>query len=132
MILVDTSVLIDFFRGRENSTVDKLGKVITENIPFGINQFVYQEILQGAATEKEFDLLKTYLDTQTFYALHHGNDSFAAAAKIYVKCRKIGVTVSSTIDLLIVQTALENNLALLHNDRDFVNIKKAVPELTFF
>jgi len=54
------------------------------------------------------------------------------AAKMYCRCRKAGITVNSTIDLLIVQTALENNVALLHNDGDFTNIKKAVPELRIF
>ena len=51
---------------------------------------------------------------------------------MYCRCRKAGITVNSTIDLLIVQTALENNVALLHNDGDFTNFKKAVPELRIF
>lgn len=132
MILVDTSVLIDFFKGKHNPAVAKLENVIAANIPFGITTFIYQEILQGASTEKEFTHLKRYLDTQIFYELRNGRESFASAAKKYCRCRKAGITVNSTIDLLIVQTALENNVALLHNDGDFTNIKKAVPELRIF
>ena len=76
--------------------------------------------------------MKRYLDTQIFYELRNGRESFASAAKMYYRCRKAGITVNSTIDLLIVQTALENNIALLHNDTDFVNIKKLVSELKIF
>lgn len=132
MILVDTSVLIDFFRGKSTSSVEKLNTVFQENIPFGINHYIYQEILQGAGSEKEFVLLKTYLDSQIFYILHEGRESYASAAKIYFKCRRAGITVKSTIDLLIVETALENNLALLHSDSDFTAIKKVMPALKIY
>jgi predicted nucleic acid-binding protein len=64
VILADTSVLIDFFKGKHNAAVDKLEQAIAANVPFGITVFIYQEILQGAATEKEFNHLKRYLDTQ--------------------------------------------------------------------
>lgn len=48
MILVDTSVLIAFLKGIENEKVKKFEEAIQNNIPFGINNFIYQEILQGA------------------------------------------------------------------------------------
>jgi hypothetical protein len=54
-------------------------------------------------------------------------DSFAEAAKIYLGCRKQGITIRSTIDCLIAQTALENDLFLLHDDKDFDAIAKIVP-----
>jgi predicted nucleic acid-binding protein len=53
-------------------------------------------------------------------------ESYASAAKIYFKCRKKGITISSTIDCLIAQSAIENNLFLLHNDSDFDRISKVV------
>jgi predicted nucleic acid-binding protein len=92
----------------------------------------YQEILQGAANEQEFTLLREYLDTQVFYDLMHGRASFSEATMICFRCRRMGITVKSTIDLLIVQTALENGLFLLHDDRDFTAIKKAVPGLKVY
>lgn len=46
------------------------------------------------------------------------------AAKLYFKCRKKGITIRSTIDLLIAQTAIENDLYLLHDDNDFTLIAK--------
>ena len=132
MILVDTSVLISFLSGTELECTNKLEYVISNNIPFGINCFIYQELLQGTKTEKEFNLLKDYLDTQKFYELLYGRQSYANAAEIYYKCRKKGVTVRSTIDLLIVETALENNLYLLHNDSDYKNIAKVIKDLNFY
>jgi predicted nucleic acid-binding protein len=51
-----------------------------------------------------------------------GHDSYVKAADLYRKCRAKGLTIRSTIDLLIAQTAIENNAELLHNDRDFAAI----------
>lgn len=126
MVLVDTSVMIDYLRGNEDDTILTLQHVIDNNIPFGINSFIYQEVLQGVATEKDFIKVKKYLDTQRFYELKDKRESCASAAKIYFRCRKKGITINSTIDCLIAQTAIENNLYLLHNDSDFDNIAKVV------
>lgn len=122
MVLVDTSVLIDFSRGIDNPSAAKFEEMQNKGIPFGINNFIYQEILQGAKTRKEFDLLKKYLSSQKFYDLKEGQKSYEAAAEIYFTCRRQGVIIRSTIDLLIAQTAIENELFLLHNDKDFSDI----------
>jgi hypothetical protein len=119
MILVDTSVLIDFFKGIENEPCNKFKTILTQQIPFGITPFVYQEILQGAKSQKEFNLLQKYLGSQTFFHPKDPIESFAKAAKIYFDCRRKGVTIRSTIDCIIAQTAIEHNLYLLHNDNDF-------------
>ncbi len=127
MILVDTSVLIDFFKGTKTETVEKLEWVLRKGIPFGINSFIFQEVLQGAASEKEYTLLDSYLRTQRFYNLKDAIESYAGAARIYMSCRKRGITVRSTIDCLIAETALEHDLLLLHNDSDFAAIARVVP-----
>ena len=57
MILVDTSVLINFFRGRETAGTRYLETLISEEKPFCINEFIYQELLQGSKDEKEFSTL---------------------------------------------------------------------------
>jgi predicted nucleic acid-binding protein len=64
--------------------------------------------------------------------LLHGKESYERASAISVQCRKKGITVRSTIDVLIVETVLENNIVLLHNDNDFINIGKVVKELKFY
>jgi len=126
VVLVDTSVMIDYLQGKENDAALRFQCVLDNNVPFGITAHIYQEVLQGVKTEKEFDKVKKYLDTQRFYTLKYERESFAAAAKIYFKCRKKGITIGSTIDCIIAQTALENNLFILHNDSDFENMAKVV------
>jgi predicted nucleic acid-binding protein len=126
LVLVDTSVLIDYLRGKDTDVAMMFQRVLDDNIPYGINPFIYQEVLQGVKTEKDFTKVKEYLDTQTFYLLKDNKASFAAAAKIYFQCRRKGITVSSTIDCLIIQTVLEHNLYLLHRDGDFNNIRKVI------
>ena len=131
MILVDTSVLIQFFKGINSEGAKKFSIVLQRKIPFGINSLIFQEVLQGAGSEKEYLILKKYLESQRFYHLKDPVDSFAKAAKIYLDCRKKGITISSTIDCLIAQTALENGLVLLHEDSDFDLMSKVIP-LKFF
>ena len=132
MILIDTSVLIDYLKGIDNLSVRKFEKILSKKIPFGINNYIYQELLQGALNDKEYKSLAEYLDKQIFYDLKQGKQSFKEAADIYLKCRKKGVTVRSTIDLLIVQTAIENKLSLLHNDLDYTNISRVIKELKIY
>jgi len=124
MILVDTSVLIGYFRGIEGQVYDKMNYLVNNEIPFGICHYVYQELLQGSANEQEYKLLKDYLTTLPFYGLRSGNESFENAALMYMNCRKKGITVRSTIDLLIAEIAIENDLYLFHNDNDYTNISK--------
>lgn len=127
MILVDTSVLIDFFTGSGTEERQKFGEVLKRRIPFGINSHIMQEILQGAASEKEFELLKKYLSTQRFYHPKDPVESYVNAAKIYMECRKQGITIRSTIDCLIAQTAIEHDLVLLHRDNDFRLMSRIIP-----
>ena len=131
MVLIDTSVLIDYFKDINNESTRKFQTILDSGIPFGINSLIYQELLQGVKTEKAFQELKEYLGSQRFYNLRHERESFAQDALIYLKCRKKGITINSTIDCIIAQTALENNLLLLHNDSDFEKMAKVV-NLKFF
>lgn len=131
MIFVDTSVLLDYFSGNAGEHVEKFDEVMQKEIPFGISQMIYLEVLQGSSSEKEFKTLNEYLETQKFYELQ-SLDSYKKSAEIYYKCRKSGITVRSTIDCIIAQTCIENNLYLLHNDKDFIQISKVIKELKFF
>lgn len=126
MILVDTSVLIDFLKGLSNPASDRLQFILDSGIPFGISSLIYQEVLQGAKTEKEFNQLKLHLGTQRFYDLKSMKDSYAEAARIYFLCKKKGFQIGSTIDCLVAQTAIEHDLFLLHNDDDFEKIARVV------
>jgi predicted nucleic acid-binding protein len=127
MILVDTSVLVDFFRGTKNGASQKFKSVLQQAIPFGITSLIYQELLQGARSEKEYRLLRKYLETQRFYHPKEPVDSYARAARIYFDCRRKGVTLRSTIDCIIAQTAIDHDLLLLHNDNDFDAMASVIP-----
>ncbi len=131
MILVDTSVLINFFRGVKSQSAEKFRSVLVQKIPFGINSFIYQEVLQGAKSEKEYNNLKKYLSTQHFFHPKDPIESFARAARIYYDCRKKGITITSTIDCIIAQTVIEQDLFLLHRDKDF-ELMSQVVELKFY
>ena len=126
MILVDTSVLIDFFKGNRNKHVSCLKEIITRQMPFGITSVIYQELLQGVRSKKEYALLDEYLSCQRFF---HPKDpvlTYGKAAMIYFSCRKKGITIRSTVDCLIAQIAVESDLHLLQNDKDFVNIAQII------
>jgi len=129
MILIDTSILIGYFKGIKGNPYDKFDSLIDQNIPIGICNQVYQEILQGARDEKEFYTLREYLDTMDFYDLLYGKKSYESAAWLYFSCRKAGITPRSIIDLIIAQIAIDNNLLLFHNDNDFVQISNVIPDL---
>ena len=129
MILADTSVLIGYFKKLDGVPYNKMDYILNNDIPFGICYYVYQELLQGAANEKEYKLLKEYLNTLPFYNLKYGKESFENAALMYMNCRKKGITIRSTIDLIIAEIAIENNLYLLHNDSDYIKISKVYKEL---
>lgn len=131
MVLIDTCVLISYLKNVEDQYTNALNILIENHYPIGINNYIYQEILQGAKSEKEYEILKQYLGQFHFYNLN-GKTSYEAAAKLNVICRSNGITVRSTIDLLIAQTAIENDIMLLTSDSDFFNISKAIPELKIF
>ncbi len=131
MVLIDTSVLINYLKNREDKFTNALNILIENNYPIGINNFVYQEILQGAKSEKEYNILKEYLSQFHFYELK-GKSSYENAALLNLKCRRKGVTVRSTVDLLIAQTAIENDVMLLADDSDYISLAKVIPELQLF
>jgi predicted nucleic acid-binding protein len=114
-------------KGSKTESSKKFKNVLEQGIPFGINSFIFQEVLQGAKSGKEYRLLRQYLETQRFYHPKDPIDSFARAARIYFKCRRKGVTIRSTIDCIIAQTAIEHDLFLLHSDTDFDAMANVVP-----
>ena len=127
MVLVDTSILIDFLRGAENAAVERFQYILDNAVPFGISPLTYLEVLQGTRTEKDHATVKSYLETHRFIGLLDEKESYAAAARIYFDCRRKGISINSTVDCLIAQTAIEHDLSLLHNDADFDRLRKVAP-----
>jgi predicted nucleic acid-binding protein len=132
MILVDTSVFINYLKGKNDEKTDVFDTILSHDIPFGISVYTYQELLQGARDEKEFSMLKEYLGSQKIYLLPETVDTYELAAKLYFDTRRKGFTPRSTIDILIAYTAMYHNLYLLHNDRDFDAIASIFPQLKIY
>jgi predicted nucleic acid-binding protein len=132
MILVDTSVLIGYLRGDDTPATGLFDRLLQAQIPWGITPLVYQEVLQGARNTSEFNRLKCYFDTFPIFLLKHGLESYERAARLNLRCRRAGVTVRSSIDLLIAETAIEHDLFLFHHDADFNRMAGAIPELQIF
>jgi predicted nucleic acid-binding protein len=124
MILVDTSVLIDYLEGRESAAALRFHEILERGIPFGLSPITCMEVLQGARTESDFARLGEYLESQTRYDLKEGLASYTEAAKISFRLRRRGSSVGSSIDCLIAQTAIEHDLFILHNDSDFERIAR--------
>jgi predicted nucleic acid-binding protein len=127
VILVDTSVLVPFFRGTDTPAVRYLVHAVQEEVPIYVTSVVVQEILQGARDEKEWSTLDRHLARQT---LVHPTDTLIThrrAARIYFDCRRRGLTVRSTIDCLVAQLALEHDLSLLQDDQDYQAIRAVRP-----
>ena len=129
MYLIDTSIWIDYFRDRNNTGTAQLNIILEKNISFGITSLIYQEILQGASSQKEFDTLTAYFKTQRFFNPLDNITTYEEAAKIYFHCRKKGLTIRSMVDCLIAQIAIEHNLILLHNDKDYDHIHQEIKKL---
>jgi predicted nucleic acid-binding protein len=130
-ILVDTSVWIDFIRGRPTAVVERLRMVLDRGVAAAITPLVYQEVLQGASDERAYRDYQAFLSTQPFL---HPLDAIVTserAARLYFECRRIGLTIRSSIDCLIAQIAVEHDVLLLHDDRDFDRIAKVAPQLRF-
>jgi predicted nucleic acid-binding protein len=132
MILVDTSVWIEYLSRRPGAAARRLDDLAATGIPFALAPVILQEILQGARSAREFERLRRNLATQWFLYPHDADESYVQAAKIYARCRWAGVTPRSAIDCLIVQIAIENDASLLHNDTDFDHIARVIPSLKIY
>ncbi|MCD6486397.1 MAG: PIN domain nuclease [Syntrophobacterales bacterium] len=117
MILVDSSVWIDFFNGNETAQTDWLDSLLG-NIPVIIGDFILTEVLQGFQSDKEFNIAKDLLLRLPFMPM--GGQTLALeSAMNYRLLRRKGVIVRKTINVMIGTFCIHYQLPLLHDDRDF-------------
>ena len=117
MILVDSSVWIDYFKGTITAQTDKLDALLG-NEPLAIGDLILMEVLQGFADERDFNRARKMLTSLTVIELG-GQEIAIQAAKNFRALRVRGVTVRKTIDTVIATRCIESGYDLLHNDRDF-------------
>jgi predicted nucleic acid-binding protein len=117
MLVVDTSVWIDYFNGVKNPQTDFLDTIL-DNTPILIGDLILAEVLQGFRHEPDFDKVRRALGK--FMQESMVNPELAVqSARNYRFLRQKGVTVRKTIDSLIATFCIENDHQLLHNDSDF-------------
>lgn len=122
MVLIDTSVWIDFFSGRSLPHVREMESIIEHREDISICGIILAEVLQGIRNDNEFRQTKRLLNTLIFLPMPYS--VFLRSAEIYRKLRKKGITVRKPLDCMIASVAIENNILLLHNDKDFEPIEK--------
>jgi hypothetical protein len=117
MIVVDSSVWIDYFNGKSTPQTDRLDSLLGFE-PIVIGDLILTEVLQGFREDKDFKEAQALLDNLLFLPML-GKDLAVRSAQNYRSLRKQGVTVRKTIDVMIATFCIENDLPLLHNDKDF-------------
>jgi predicted nucleic acid-binding protein len=125
MIIVDTSVWIDFLRGENSIERQMLHKLIENDEEISITGIILTEILQGIKEDKKYRLVTNYLSEFPIYE-PSGINTYIEAARIFKECRNNGKTIRSTIDCIIAAICLENDLPVLHKDRDYDVIRECV------
>ena len=117
MILVDSSVWINYFNGIPTWQTDLLDNYLS-NVPVVIGDLILAEVLQGFRSDKDYETAKNLLSTLPFRQIG-GYDVAIQSAQNYRFLRKASVTVRKTIDIIIATFCIMEGLTLLHDDRDF-------------
>lgn len=125
MILVHTTVWIDYFNGVQSWQVDALDSFLSEELVL-IGDIILAEILQGFDKESDYKKAKEALDP--FECMDLGGKKLAIkTADNFRYLRSKGVTIRKTVDMLIGTWCIESKVELLHNDKDFDQIALHLP-----
>ncbi len=118
MIVVDTTVWVDFFRGRDAPHVRLFAALLDRDERLGLTDVILTEILQGLITDVDIQRVERALSGFDVLRLE-SLDDFRRAAVLYRTARRHGVTVRKTIDCLIASVCVRESAPILHADRDF-------------
>jgi len=122
MILVDTTVWIDFFAGRPRPHVATLEQLLWTGEDICISGIVLTEVLQGIRSDSEYTKTRNYFESLVFLPMAHA--TFLRSSQMYRALRKKGITIRAPVDCMIASVAIEHRVPLLHNDRDFDKIAR--------
>lgn len=117
MIVADTSVWIDYFRGIIAPHTDLLDRELSKSRII-IGDLIMTELLQGFSVKNDFQIVMQLMESLEYRDIV-GRDMAIAAAQNCRILRRKGITVRKTIDVLIATFCIENGAQLIHNDRDF-------------
>ena len=122
MILVDTTVWIDFFAARSLPHVAALETIIKRRENICICGIILTEVLQGIRKDTEFKKTRDLFNTLILLPMPY--TVFLRSAEIYRKLSKKDITIRKPLDCMIASVAIENDIPILHNDKDFQPIEK--------
>ncbi|MGL5836336.1 MAG: type II toxin-antitoxin system VapC family toxin [Waterburya sp.] len=122
MIIVDSSVWIDYFNGRDTSQTDKLDQLLGIEL-LGIGDIILTEVLQGFRTDQDYRTAKKVLTSLTVFNML-GSEIAIKSADNFRILRKQGITIRKTNDVIIATFCLENDYSLLFSDKDFIPFVK--------
>jgi len=117
VILVDSSVWIDYLRGVESRQTDRLHGLLGVE-PLAVGDLILTEVLQGTTSERDFKEVMRLLSSLDMLQLG-GAEVAIQAARNFRALRDKGVTVRKTIDCIIATRCIMDGVTLLHSDRDF-------------
>lgn len=118
MIIVDTSVWIDFLNGTPSEAADRCAGLIEVGAPVALTDIVLTEVLQGLRDDRQARQVEHHLRAFPILGLQHLDD-FVFAASLYRRARQAGITIRKTLDCLIAATCIRHQAPLLHADADF-------------
>ncbi len=117
MILVDSSVWVDYFNGIISRETDFLDSILGSE-PVAIGDLILTEVLQGFRSDSDYNLAKSLLMGLTVFEMLD-QDMAIRAADNYRTLRRRGVTIRKTVDCIIASFCIERGVPLLYSDRDF-------------
>jgi hypothetical protein len=117
MIMVDSSVWIDYFTGVINKQTDTLDKILGLR-PIAVGDLILTEVLQGFRRDQDYDAAKTLFDDLTVFEML-GKNMALKSAENFRALRMQGVTIRKTADVIIASFCIERKLPLLFSDKDF-------------
>lgn len=126
MIVVDTSVWIDFLTGRDRPHVRHLVTLVDQDAGIALTDVVLTEVLQGVRGERQARDVERHLRSFDVLRLH-SLDDFTRAAALYRAARARGLTIRRTLDCLIASVCVREQAPILHNDADFDRLAAATP-----
>ncbi len=122
MILVDTSIWIDYFNGIENKETNILDIALIDGT-VAIGDIIVMEILQGFRSDEDYNKAKKSLATLEQHEMF-GKSMVVKCADNYRALRKRGITIRKTADVIIASFCIDNKIPLLFSDRDFMPFVK--------
>jgi len=122
MVMIDTSVWIDYLSGKDNQKTNQLNYLLNNEL-ICIGDIILLEVLQGIRFDKEFERVSKLFHNLITHNVLNTEIAYKAAQN-YRYLRAKGITIRKSVDCIISTYCIENDIILLHNDKDFIPFTK--------